>query len=92
MIYLGFTLSNPFSNRYSCVYEKTGNIWNPYKFWTLTICKSSAIVGFTFDISPRQDHAGFGIGFEFLGWDVEFRVNDSRHWNYSKGCWEVYEV
>ena len=91
MIYLSFTLSNPFSNRYSVVYEKSGKSWNPHKFWEFEIYKNSAIIGFAFDLTMRQDHAGFGFSFELFGWRVDYRFYDSRHWNDETDCWEVYE-
>ena len=91
MINLSFTLSNPFSNRYTCVYEKTGKTWNPHKFWDLTICKRSSIIGFTFDFNMRQDHAGSGLEIELLGWSIEYRFYDCRHWDYKNGCWEENE-
>ena len=88
MINLSFTLSNPFSNRYTCVYEKTGKTWMPHKFWEFGIYKNSSIIGFTFDLTMRTDHAGFGIGFELFGWRVDYQFYDSRHWNDKTECWE----
>ena len=91
MIYLSFTLSNPFSKRFSVVYEKTGKTWNPHKFWDLTISKNSAIIGFSIDYTIRQDHAGFGFDIDFLGWNIDYRFYDSRHWDYKTGKWEIYD-
>jgi hypothetical protein len=88
MIYLSLSLSNPFSNRYSVVYGKTGKTWNPHKFWDLSICKQSSIIGFTFDFTMRQDHAGFSLEIELFGWSIEYRFYDNRHWDYKNGCWE----
>jgi len=88
MIYLSLSLSNPFSNRYSVVYEKIGKTWNPHKFWDLRICKKSSIIGFTFDFTMRQDHAGFSLEIELFGWSIEYRFYDNRHWDYKNGCWE----
>ena len=88
MIYLSFSLVNPFSNRYSVVYEKSGKTWNPHKFWDLTICKRSSIIGFTFDFNMRQDHAGSGLKIELFGWSIDYRFYDSRHWDYVNNCWE----
>ena len=88
MIYLSLSLSNPFSNRYSVVYDKTGKTWNPHKFWDLSICKRSSIIGFTFDFTTRQDHAGFSLEIELFGWSIEYRFYDNRHWDYKNGCWE----
>jgi len=88
MIYLSLSLSNPFSNRYSVVYVKTGKTWNPHKFWDLSIRKQSSIIGFTFDFTMRQDHAGFSLEIELFGWSIEYRFYDNRHWDYKNGCWE----
>jgi hypothetical protein len=88
MIYLSLLLSNPFSNRYSVVYDKTGKTWNPHKFWDLSICKSSSIIGFTFEFTMRQDHAGFSLEIELFGWGIDYRFYDNRHWDYENGCWE----
>jgi hypothetical protein len=88
MIYLSLSLKNPFSNRYSVVYEKSGKTWNPHKFWDLTICKRSSIIGFTFDFNMRQDHAGSGLEIELFGWSIDYRFYDSRHWDYVNNCWE----
>ena len=88
MIFLSLSLSNPFSNRYSVVYDKTGKTWNPHKFWDLSICKKSSIIGFTFDFTMRQDHAGFSLEIELFGWSIEYRFYDNRHWDYKNGCWE----
>ena len=88
MIFLSLSLSNPFSNRYSVVYDKTGKTWNPHKFWDLSICKRSSIIGFTFDFTMRQDHAGFSLEIELFGWSIEYRFYDNRHWDYENGCWE----
>lgn len=88
MIFLSLSLSNPFSNRYSVVYHKTGKTWNPHKFWDLSICKRSSIIGFTFDFTTREDHAGFSLEIELFGWSIEYRFYDNRHWDYENGCWE----
>jgi len=87
MIYLGFELSNPFINRYSCVYEKEWKTWNPHKFWALTIVKNSSIVGASFNWSMRQDHAWIGFDISLVGWNFDFRLYDSRHWDHTNNCW-----
>jgi hypothetical protein len=88
MIYLSFSFTNPFSNRFSAVYEKTGKTWNPHKFWDLSICKTSSIIAFTFDYTMRQDHAGFGFDIGLFGWNIDYRFYDSRHWDYESNMWE----
>mgnify|MGYP001805996116 CR=1 FL=1 len=90
MIYLGFELANPFINRYSCVYEKEGKTCNPNKFWAFTVVKNSCIIGFSFNWSTRQDHAMIGFDVSLLGWNLDFRVYDSRHWDDKNNRWCEY--
>jgi hypothetical protein len=91
MIHLSFNLSNPFSNRFGGVYEKFGKTWMPHKFWEFNIYKDNSIFKGSFKFSIREDHAGFEFDFGLLGWSVEYRFYDSRHWNYENDCWETYE-
>ncbi len=63
-------------------------IWNPHKFWDLTICKNSSIIGFSIDYTMRQDHAGFVLEFDLFGWNIEYRFYDCRHWDDERNCWE----
>ena len=39
----------------------------------------------------RQDHAGVRIVLALLGYGVHFTFYDTRHWNYDKGRWEIYD-
>jgi len=90
MIYLSFSLANPFLHRFTVVYETSGKTWMPHKFQDFTICKNSSIIGFTFDFTMRQDHAGFGFEFELFGWNIDYRFYDSRHWDNKNNCWVNY--
>jgi hypothetical protein len=91
MIYFSFDLSNPFSRRYGCVYEKLGILENHHKEYSIIIEKRSVIISFSFDLSIRQDHAGANLSFGVLGWHISFNISDTRHWNYTKGEWETYD-
>jgi hypothetical protein len=91
MINLAFGLANPFSKRFSIVYEKSGKTWIPYKFWEFNVYKTNIIIDFRIRYIIREDHAGLEIILGLLGWSVEYRFYDSRHWDYENNCWEVYE-
>ena len=91
MIHLAFVLVNPFSERFSSVYNKTGKTWIPHRFWEFGVYKTNAIIRCILDFTIRQDHAGFCIELDLFGWGVEFRIYDSRHWDYENDCWKVYE-
>ena len=51
--------------------------------------------GSLFDVdinwSIREDHAGFELVVGLFGYGINFRMYDTRHWNYEKKAWEVYE-
>lgn len=91
MIYLSFSFTNPFSNRFSAVYEKTGKTWNPHKFWEFSVQKDNSILKGWFEFTIRQDHAGLNFEFGILGWGVNFVLYDHRHWDDENNCWENYE-
>ncbi len=91
MINLCFVLSNPFSNRFGGVYEKSGKTWMPNKFWELGVYKTNSIILFTFNFTIRGDHAGLKFDFGILGLDINFMIYDNRHWDYDNDCWETYE-
>ena len=91
MINFSFNLFNPFSNRFKTVCEKSGKTWMPHKFWEFNVYKDNSIIRLTFDFTIRTDHAGFGLDIALLGWSVEFRFYDSRHWDHTNNCWETHE-
>lgn len=91
MINLSFNLFNPFSNRFEVVYETSGKTWNPHKFWEFNVYKDNSIIRLNFKFTIRTDHAGFGFDFDLLGYGIDFRFYDHRHWDYENNCWEVYE-
>jgi hypothetical protein len=91
MINFYFVLSNPFSERFNVVYEKSGKTWIPHKFWELGINKTNSILECWFKFSIKEDHAGLNFDFGILGWNVKFLIYDNRHWDYENDCWETYE-
>lgn len=44
------------------------------------------------DLIPTgSDHAGIGISLTILGFMVDFKIYDSRHWDLDAGTWEKYD-
>jgi hypothetical protein len=91
MINFYFVLSNPFSERFGVVYEKSGKTWMPHKFWEFSVHKDNSILKSLFEFSVRQDHAGLNFEFGILGWGVNFVLYDHRNWDDKNNCWENYE-
>lgn len=91
MINFYFVLSNPFSERFNVVYEKSGKTWMPHKFWEFSVQKDNSILKGWFEFSVRKDHAGLNFEFGLFGWGVNFMLYDHRHWDDENNCWENYE-
>ena len=81
MFYAGFVLRNPWSNRFSVVKEKTISI-STNKAVEVGIYRNNAILGGSIGITAfNQDHAGFSLDIELLGWNFDFIFYDKRHHN-----------
>lgn len=91
MISVSFNIRNPWSNRWTCLYNKAGDTFFKNKSWEVQVDKCADILGFEFRFTTRQDHAGVYLSFSLFGYDVIFNIYDNRHWNYKDGCWMNYK-
>ena len=89
MINLYLSINNPFSERFSIV-STSGGMITAHKAWEANIYCTANIAKLTLAYSIRRDHAGLQIEFGLFGYECEFRICDTRHWDYSNKCWEVY--
>ncbi len=49
------------------------------------------IFRFGFELSfTGHDHAGPRFEFSFLGFNIDLKFYDSRHWDNQKGDWKIY--
>jgi len=87
MINLNFSIDNPFSERFNIVAASSGVI-TKHKAWEANIYCTANIVKLTLTYSIKQDHAGLVIEFGLFGYEFEFRIYDTRHWDYENKCWE----
>ena len=92
MIFIDLELSNPFAK------EDFKNLWSESsvvsqnKVLEIEATKySRELAHFTFQLSFCQDHAGLVFGFGLLGYSIRFNLYDTRHWDYEKNAWCVYE-
>lgn len=91
MINLHFNIRNPFSDRFEILKSWEGNTVLENKFWELQINKTTDVLGFDLRYNIRQDHAGMYISLAFLGYECIFNLYDSRHWDYERNTWHVYD-
>jgi len=52
---------------------------------------SGSLLDIDTSLSTREDHAGFDFTLGLFGYGVNFRIYDTRHWNYETNKWEVYD-
>lgn len=90
MIYLVFTLKNPFSKQsFKNVFVKTGHVVG-HKYWEVEVYKTKAIIDAELSINFRQDHAGIALGLGLFGYTLRGQIYDNRHWNDEEGRWKIY--
>jgi hypothetical protein len=93
MIDFSIRLRNPFP----C--QPFRNLWNgvwrlsTHKFFELQFSRYAFNwVELSVDLNWRQtDHAGPWITVNLVGWTVDLRIVDNRHWNDETNAWETYE-
>jgi len=94
VIYLSAALTWPFKHDpkfYKHYFYKSWQLAK-YKFLEIQAAKGgNEIIGFSFRLSFKQDHAGLMIDLSLFRRSIDFQIYDSRHWNHDKGCYETYE-
>ncbi len=90
MIYINLTIRNPWSDRFEPLSSVSGKL-TKHKAWELEIYRSDTVAEFETRVTVREDHAGLAIGIGLLSYTLRAQFYDTRHWNYEKKAWEVYE-
>lgn len=90
MIYFGFDIANPWSRRWTNVWNKVYDTPHPSKYIELELFKDNTIASFSFRLVTRQDHAGITIELGLLGYSLLFQLYDIRHWNSEAGRYYKY--
>jgi hypothetical protein len=90
MINFNFTINNPWSNRWSIIWFKNG-LLPKHKAWEFNVYRTHYLVDVETHLTFKGDHAGFLLTIGLFGYAVEFRIYDTRHWNYEKDGWEIYD-
>jgi hypothetical protein len=90
MIYINFTIRNPWSDQFEHVYAKSGKL-TKYKAWEFESYRSDTVAEFETRITIREDHAGVMLSFGLLSWTVRAQIYDTRHWDYEAKQWAKYD-
>jgi hypothetical protein len=91
MISFNFTLRNPWSNSFDNLRCRNYKTPFKHKFIELEFIRDCSLVSFGFSWTVRQSHAGLDLEAGLFGYGVHFNFYDSRHWNFEKKAWEIYE-
>ena len=90
MIYLNFSLMNPWSDCFEPVWS-WGKPVSKYKAVEVEVYRSNTVAEFEARLRFCEDHAGLTFGLGFLSYTLRAQFYDTRHWNYEKKAWETYE-
>ena len=95
MIAVTFSLRNPFFEEWKS-FKQIRN-WHgatPFKdkYWEFEVIKNGDIVLFDFTVRTRCDHAGITLGLGLFGYSIHATVYDSRHWDYEKNRYVIYDT
>lgn len=90
MIYLGVSITNPYSSKFENLFCKE-YLYKPYKAIEVELTKDTALIRFSFSWTFRSDHAGISIEFGLLGYSISVNTHDTRHWDAVTDTWAVYE-
>ena len=81
LIKLAFEISLPI-DRYDHIYEKTWATPFKNKYFQVNAYQRNGLINFYMDWSIKEDHAGFMLEFDFLGFGASICLYDCRHWDY----------
>ena len=90
MIYINLSLMNPWSDCFKPVRSWDKKI-TKNKAVEIEIYRSNTVIEFEARLRHREDHAGLTVGLGLLSYTLRAQFYDTRHWNYEKKAWEVYE-
>lgn len=90
MINFNFSITNPWSNRFSNLWCRSYATPFENKRIELEIYKDTNIISLAVQLTSRRDHSGLSIEVGFVGYSFNFKFYDSRHWDYQTNKWTIY--
>ena len=92
MINLGVELNNPWTKgELKHLYCKE-DLFAKNKSYNFEILREPRLLfKIWLHFNQRCDHAGLRFEFGLLGYWITLGYYDTRHWDYKKDCWHVYE-
>lgn len=92
MIYFNVNIRNPkWWNRFANLKVWSGKTPIPNKFWEVEIIKNDNLFRLEFEVTTQQDHAGVNLELGLAGYEIHFKIYDSRHWDCENNKWFTYD-
>jgi hypothetical protein len=85
MIDIKFSFVYPASDRFESIKCWFGSTPFKHKYWEIQVMKDNDIIAVDFRVTTRQDHAGVDLWLGLIGYAVNFKFYDNRHWNHEQG-------
>ena len=90
MIHVGFTVENPYSDRFDA-----GSTWSGMltknKAWEAQAYRSNVVAECELTVAHHTDHAGVKFEIGLFTFSFVIQLYDIRHWNYDTKAWETYD-
>ena len=87
MILLQFNISNPLSDTWTILWNKSSFL-SKNKAIEFNGYRTNHIINVDFNFNPKGDHAGARVMLGILGFNIELHFYDTRHWNWKTDTWE----
>jgi hypothetical protein len=90
MINFNFSITNPWSKRFSNLWCRSYGTPFEHKYVELEVYKDTSIVSIAVHLTARRDHSGLSIELGLVGYSFNFNFYDCRHWDYQTNKWAMY--
>ena len=90
MIYLNFNITNPWSDTWTILWNKSRLI-GKYKACEFNGYRTNHLIEVDFNLKIRSDHAGARALIGLFGFGIELHFYDTRHWDYDNNKWVDYD-
>ena len=92
MLYLCLNITNPWiESNFTNIFNRSW-LLSKFKAFELELIRdTNSLILFVFRATARSDHAGVSFEVGLLGFSINFRLYDTRHWDYDKNSWVNYD-
>jgi len=86
MFDIGFGIEWPWGHRWDVLVTKSWSL-TTNKALDINVYRNLVLLEARFEVCHAQDHAGATVWLGLLGFNLEIKFYDKRHWNYDADRW-----